>query len=486
MTERNDQNSEHVPVRRRDLRARGFFDQNAPGQQSEDAAQAQDAPAREPRNAEPTQQTRQPQSQAQRPEQVQAQPQPQPQPEPKPKPQPESQPQPSPAAPSPTPAEPATGMLPQPVAAHDERPGVFEEVPTTPRHKHRKRNQAIVFGIVLVLFVTGIFLFAPRVMDMFGLGKPTDFPGPGTETVTFSIKEGEASRSIANNLQQQGIVASSDAFLKTLDETANGRAIQPGDFEMRKEMSNAGAVEALLSEAARVTYIPLDAGLRVGESLQRIADGAHVDISELEALNKDPQQFGLPAQAKSLEGYLWPGEYRFDEGTSAKDIIQTLVDKTKEELTKLGVTDPAEQYRTLTFASIVQAEGNQTDYARIAGALTNRLKGDNPETGGRIESDATVIYGLDRRSLNVTAEEKADTSNPYNTFAMTGLPVGPIDTPGLDALKAAINPEQNDYYYWVTVNLDTGETLFARTYQEHLANVDKYQQWCAANAGRCE
>lgn len=271
MTERNDQNSEHVPVRRRDLRARGFFDQNAPGQQAEEGAQAQDAPAREPRNAEPTQQTRQPQSQAQRPEQDQAQPQPQPEP----KPQPESQPQPSPAAPSPTPAEPATGMLPQPVAAHDERPGVFEEVPTTPRHKHRKRNQAIVFGIVLVLFVTGIFLFAPRVMDMFGLGKPTDFPGPGTETVTFSIKEGEASRSIANNLQQQGIVANSDAFLKTLDETANGRAIQPGDFEMRKEMSNAGAVEALLSEAARVTYIPLDAGLRVGESLQRIADGAH-------------------------------------------------------------------------------------------------------------------------------------------------------------------------------------------------------------------
>ena len=82
-------------------------------------------------------------------------------------------------------------------------------------------------------------------------------------------------------------------------------------------------------------------------------------------------------------------------------------------------------------------------------------------------------------------EEKQDKSNGYNTFAHPGLPVGPIGSPGDDSIKAAANPDDNDYYYWVTVNLDTGETKFAENFEEHNRNVDEYQQWCADNEGRC-
>ena len=87
--------------------------------------------------------------------------------------------------------------------------------------------------------------------------------------------------------------------------------------------------------------------------------------------------------------------------------------------------------------------------------------------------------------MHLTDEEKRDKSNPYNTYANPGLPVGPIGSPSDDAIAAAANPEKNDYYYWVTVNLDTGETKFSKTYEEHQRYVQEYQQWCSDNPGKC-
>ncbi|WP_449372954.1 endolytic transglycosylase MltG [Arthrobacter psychrolactophilus] len=140
----------------------------------------------------------------------------------------------------------------------------------------------------------------------------------------------------------------------------------------------------------------------------------------------------------------------------------------------------------VTIASIIEFEGNKANYAKISGAIENRINNANGETGGRLESDATVAYGLGLKTYNITAEQKADKSNLYNTFANPGLPVGPIGSPGSEAIEAAANPESNPYYFWVTVDLKTGETLYAATYAEHLANVAKYTAWCEANVGECK
>ncbi len=103
-----------------------------------------------------------------------------------------------------------------------------------------------------------------------------------------------------------------------------------------------------------------------------------------------------------------------------------------------------------------------------------------------IQSDATVTYGLGVRSYHLTEEQKADKNNKYNTYANTGLPAGPIASPGLSSIKAVANPENNPYYYWVTVDLDTGETKYSRTYKEHQKYVDEYNQWCEEHSGRCK
>mgnify|MGYP003296343600 CR=1 FL=1 len=208
-------------------------------------------------------------------------------------------------------------------------------------------------------------------------------------------------------------------------------------------------------------------------------------VAQLKELSDSPTQFGVSAKAKNLEGFLAPGEHRFPLGTGAKEVLQKLVTATLDELKSQGVTDPAKQYDVVTVASIVQAEGGQAEYGDVAGAIYNRLKPDNTETVGLIQSDATVTYGLGIKSFHIDEAQKADKSNPYNTYANQGLPVGPIGSPGKTAIDAAAKPKTNDYLYWVTINLDTKETLFSKTLAEHNANVAKYNAWCEANPGRC-
>ncbi|BCW63356.1 hypothetical protein StoSoilB22_23290 [Arthrobacter sp. StoSoilB22] len=338
--------------------------------------------------------------------------------------------------------------------------------------------------ITLGVFVAAIAIGAQFLKPLLGMDKVTDYPGPGTGSVTITVPEGSGPKAVANDLVANRVVADSDAFVKEfLNE---GGELSPGSFTFRTEMKNSDAVAVLVNkDASKVMYFALSAGLRINESLEAISKGSGIPMQELNALNQAPGQFGVPAKAKSLEGFLAPGEYRFELGTSAKDIIRKLVATTLDELKAQGVTDPAKQYDTVTIASIVQAEGGQADYGNVAGAIYNRLKPNNVETSGLIQSDATVTYGLGKKSFHLTEEEKADKSNAYNTYANVGLPVGPIGSPGKTAIDAAAKPTQNDYLYWVTINLDTKETKFSKTLAEHNTYVEQYNAWCQANAGRC-
>jgi len=350
--------------------------------------------------------------------------------------------------------------------------------------KARRRRRVLALLITLGVFVAAIAIGAQFLKPLLGMDKLTDYPGPGTGSVTITVAEGSGPKIVASTLVQNKVVADADSFVKEF--MSEGAELSPGEFTFRTEMKNSDAVAILANkDASKVMYFALSAGLRITESLEAISKGSGIPLQQLNALNQSPAQFGVPAKAKNLEGFLAPGEYRFDLGTSGKDILQKLVTTTLDELKSQGITDPAKQYDTVTIASIVQAEGGQADYGNVAGAIYNRLKPNNVETSGLIQSDATVTYGLGRKSFHVTEEEKADKSNPYNTYANVGLPVGPIGSPGKTAIDAAAKPTPNDYMYWVTINLDTKETKFSKTLAEHLTYVEQYNAWCQANAGRC-
>ncbi|GAB3280207.1 endolytic transglycosylase MltG [Sinomonas notoginsengisoli] len=392
-------------------------------------------------------------------------------------------PQDTPAAAGHHPVDGLEGILPG--QDPSEKP-IGEPVPEgNPGHRRRRRFRIAVtaLGVLIVLTIAASVVVALVLRSALKMDRVTDYPGPGTGEVHVSVQKGTGPLAVAKELEQEGVVADADAFLRAFAET--GGKVSPGDFTFKKEMKASDAAQILAGNSSdKIVYFALSAGMRINESLDAIAKASSADRKDLDALNSRPGDFGLPAGAKTLEGYLAPGEYRFPVGTSSKDIVAKLVATTVDELKQDGITDPAQQYQVLTVASIVQAEGGRADYGTVAGAINNRLK-PNDQTGGLLQSDASVTYGLGTRTVQLTDVQKQDANNPYNTYAHPGLPPGPIDSPGSKAIAAAAHPTANDYLYWVTVNLDTGETKFAKTYAEHKANVAQYQQWCTANPGKC-
>ncbi|WP_287902526.1 endolytic transglycosylase MltG [Arthrobacter sp.] len=369
---------------------------------------------------------------------------------------------------------------------HDEEEPVktaFQEEVASPR-KHRRVRGWVAVLLSFLLVAGGAFAAFQFIGPSLGWGRVTDYPGPGTGSVSVEVAQGSSVTQVANSLKEEGVVADAGTFIKAFGES--GVTLSPGKYTFRKEMKSADAVSVFAASGNdKVSYVPLSAGLRLNESLDAIAKGTGLEIADLKKLADAPAQFGVSSKAKNLEGYLFPGEYRFALGSTAKQVLGQLVKATQDELKAQGVTDPDEQYRMLTIASIVQAEAGRADYPTVAGAVMNRLK-HNAQTVGFIQSDATVTYGLGRKSYELTPAEKQDKSNPYNTYANPGLPVGPIGSPGKLAIDAAAHPKASDYLFWVTINLDTGETRFAKTLDEHNRNVALYQEWCSANAGRCQ
>ena len=141
----------------------------------------------------------------------------------------------------------------------------------------------------------------------------------------------------------------------------------------------------------------------------------------------------------------------------------------------------------MTVAALVQAEGRGRDMAKIARVIYNRIE--NPGTAGqigRLQIDATVDYALNRPlTVGLTQEERETTQSPYNTFLHAGLPPGPIGNPGEEAIDAALNPADGDWYYYVTVNLRSGKTKFAESYDEFLQYQDELRVYCDNHPAVC-
>ena len=137
----------------------------------------------------------------------------------------------------------------------------------------------------------------------------------------------------------------------------------------------------------------------------------------------------------------------------------------------------SDRERVMIIASIAEAEVNKADYyGKVTRVIENRL-----EQGMSLGMDSTVAYGNNVKPAQVTTEMTQDESNPYNTYKISGLPPTPISNPGDSAIQAALHPESGNWLYLCTVNLDTGETKFAATADEHDQNVAELRKWQAEN-----
>lgn len=348
---------------------------------------------------------------------------------------------------------------------------------TEPPAPKRRRVGWIVLAVVVLLVGGGVAAaWGPVASFIERFQGPADYQGAGTGSVNFVITEGQTGEDIAHNLVDAGVTKSFDAFYQLCLE--QNPTFEPGVFALKQQMSAQAALDALLDPANRLeNTVLVTEGQTQADVFVELEDVLGVGAEELDSLAANPQAFGLPAQATSLEGFLFPATYTFSPGTTASQAIQTMVDKCFEVLDAAGVSADA-RWETVVLASLIQKEaGLRDDYYKVSRVFQNRL---DPELWplGLLQSDATVAYGTgNTHRVSTTDAERADESNPFNTYVHPGMVIAPISNPGELAIDAALHPADGPWLYFVTWNLDTGETIFSTTEDEHNAAVAKWLAW---------
>jgi len=355
----------------------------------------------------------------------------------------------------------------------------------------------------------------PFVKDMvredLGASLTTPISADATQ-VQFLVEAGDTARTIGDRLEQQGLLSDSRTFVFISIDRGLSGSLQQGTFVLRKNMTPDQLVSALLTPPA-VPYV--DIALRTGLRLEQITaklqslTGLDMDAKAFHDLVKSPppelladypwlQKILADApKGSSLEGFLWPATYRVLPDTTPEELVRLMLDNFIANVgaDRLNVPNARglDFYQVLVLASIVEHEA-QLDEEKplIAGVYQNRLDPRKWPTG-RLESDPTIFYVNDSLSLaampvskwpsyvfwapfkgGLTADLPADLAG-YNTYTSAGLPPGPLCTPTVTSIDAALEPNTTaGYLYFLAKGDGSKTTAFAKTYAQHQANIKKY------------
>jgi UPF0755 protein len=353
-----------------------------------------------------------------------------------------------------------------------------------PRHgrgrRPRRRIWPWVVGVLVVLLVAvggagwwAYQTYPEQVKSLFGWSN--DYTGGGTGSVSVEVRPNDTGSDVADTLVAKDVTKTRSAFYDLLLDTTPEPLLEPGTYRLKSHMSAKAALAALQDPANRVeSTVQIPEGSTMQQILAITARSTGASLSELKALAKDRTALGVPASAPNLEGWLFPATYTFQPDATPKDMLQTMVDRMKQALDDAGVPE-AKRERVLTLAGLVQKEGNGKDDAKVARVFLNRIA-----QGMRLQSDATVSYGAGGTTVVPTSKQYED-DNPYNTYLHDGLPAGPISSPGDAAIAAALHPATGKWLFFVTVNLQTGETVFSNTLAEHDKAAAEFTRWLKAH-----
>lgn len=306
-----------------------------------------------------------------------------------------------------------------------------------------------------------------------------------SEAVSFTVEPGESSDSIAAKLEEAGLIDSELLFKLYLRRSGRGSEIQAGDFLISRNRNIPEIVDALSNavklDVARATIVEGYKLNQISSVLEQAftgKEGAVFTSAEFNQIAKSPDSYNFNSEVqafldqykpagKSLEGFLYPDTYEFDNTATTKSVIEDLIEQFIDKTDSLTKGD--DFYEKLVLASIIERE-SLTDEERdeISSVFNNRL-----DIGMALQSDATVNYATGKSDPRPTYEDlKID--SPYNTYKYAGLPPTPICSPRLESIEAAINPADTDYYYFIHEQDGSGQVHFAETESEHNANISKY------------
>ena len=392
----------------------------------------------------------------------------------------------------------------------DELDLAFDESAEKGKSRHRRRRGSggggkgksyvafILVFLLLALLGGGAFLGYNKVKGFF---TAADYDGAGTDAVQVQIKEGATLTQMGDTLVDSDVVKSTKAFVNAADANPKGKNISPGTYQLRKQMAAKDAVTLMLDPKSRQgTGITIPEGKTALQTFAILSEKTGIPVADFKTAAKDPIALGVQdwwfkrgdkkQVAKTIEGFLYPDTYDFDKKATAEDILKKMVDRFNTVVGDMGFADDVQKnlavspFEALIVASLAQAEaGIPGDLGNIARVAYNRAYKENMTLG----FDVTANYWLElngksaKHSGQLTVSELNDPKNPYNTASVHGLPVGPIDSPGELALKAAESPPSNNFLYFVAID-KTGKSAFATTLAQHEKNR---QQACKNGIPLC-
>jgi len=310
---------------------------------------------------------------------------------------------------------------------------------------------------------------------------------PNGQPVVFVVEQGETAGDIAANLEQAGLVSDAALFRWLVRYYDLGNRLEAGEYELSSSMSMVEIAERLQHGRLQETTITIPEGWRLEQIAAYLSAQGIADEEEFLALARAGEfDFDLlrdlPAGA-SLEGYLFPDTYRIGPSFGARAVIMLMLSNFDTRFTPemraraeaLGLPI----HEVVTLASIVEREAVIPDERPVIAAVyLNRL-----EAVMYLGADPTVQYalGFDQATGKwwsvLTPEDYQSVDSPYNTYTHLGLPPGPICNPGLASMQAVLYPADVDYLYFLRNDLaGDGSHVFSRTFEEHLANQEKYRR----------
>lgn len=375
--------------------------------------------------------------------------------------------------PQPAPESPDPGA-----SAYYRQPSAPPETPpqSPPRKRKRVRSVGVTF-LVAVLYVVSVLSIA-FLLATLGWRWANDLLSLDKEdrSYTIQIAAGDSIHDVAQDLYENGMIEYPYLFEVFAGFTNKAENITSGSYDLNTSMDYSALLNNMSqsSQQRSTVTVTIPEGYTVKEIFQLLEQQGVCTVEELEqsALQDEFDYSFLQDLERNdnpywMEGYLFPDTYEFYKDSDAKVAIFKMLynfsvkftDEMKTRAERLGYSE----HEIMIIASIIEKETDGQDQRDIASVIYNRLQPDNQETLGKLQMDSTIQYILEERKENLT-EEDLQIESPYNTYLNEGLPAGTICNPGMEAIEAALYPNNTTYYYFILGN--DGITHFFSDYGE--------------------
>ena len=334
-------------------------------------------------------------------------------------------------------------------------------------------KQKISLTVIVLAVVIGGGFFYVRNQIYFSHGTQNS-------SKIFDIAKGEGNSAIAADLQTEGLISQKIYFWLYLKSHNLLNKIYPGAYLLNGNLTIPEIVAVITNPQKTFVSVTFPEGWAAQQMADRLDAKGFDGKTFLNLVNNPPKdivsQFsvfeGKPANA-TLEGYLFPDTYNFSKDATSEGILKKILNNTEAKITSDMKNEIAGQKKTtfqiLTMASILEKEVSSTeDFKIVSGIFWNRIS-----AGQALQSCATLAFVLGENKEQYSIAD-TQVKSPYNTYQNKGLPPGPISNPGMNTILAALNPADTDYNYFLTDPKDKSNTVYAKTYAEHVANKLKF------------